>query len=96
MLEKGPTLGSIETSDSTVSVFYYERFVRIQFVSILTHSYVSFSVSKMSSVFLIFIFPHQLCRPQKRQLASQSLAFNIKDEVFCELFPDVVEVSTAS
>ncbi|XP_053498700.1 ubiquitin-conjugating enzyme E2 J2 isoform X3 [Ictalurus furcatus] len=44
MLEKGPTLGSIETSDST-----------------------------------------------KRQLASQSLAFNIKDEVFCELFPDVVE-----
>lgn len=44
MVEKGPTLGSIETSDFT-----------------------------------------------KRQLASQSLAFNIKDKVFCELFPDVVE-----
>ncbi|XP_062821593.1 ubiquitin-conjugating enzyme E2 J2 [Anolis carolinensis] len=44
MVEKGPTLGSIETSEFT-----------------------------------------------KRQLASQSLAFNIKDKVFCELFPDVVE-----
>ncbi|XP_063065356.1 ubiquitin-conjugating enzyme E2 J2 [Engraulis encrasicolus] len=44
MVEKGPTLGSIETSDFT-----------------------------------------------KRQLASQSLAFNIKDRVFCELFPDVVD-----
>ncbi|XP_017538624.1 ubiquitin-conjugating enzyme E2 J2 [Pygocentrus nattereri] len=44
MVEKGPTLGSIETSDFT-----------------------------------------------KRQLASQSLAFNIKDKVFCELFPDVVD-----
>lgn len=35
-----------------------------------------------------------ICSLQKRQLASQSLAFNIKDKVFCELFPDVVEVST--
>ncbi|XP_062871329.1 ubiquitin-conjugating enzyme E2 J2 [Trichomycterus rosablanca] len=43
MVEKGPTLGSIETSDFT-----------------------------------------------KRQLATQSLAFNIKDKVFSELFPDVV------
>ncbi|XP_053137354.1 ubiquitin-conjugating enzyme E2 J2 [Hemicordylus capensis] len=44
MVEKGPTLGSIETSEFT-----------------------------------------------KRQLASQSLTFNVKDKVFCELFPDVVE-----
>ncbi|KAJ8259461.1 hypothetical protein GJAV_G00169540 [Gymnothorax javanicus] len=44
MVEKGPTLGSIETSDFT-----------------------------------------------KRQLAAQSLAFNLKDKVFCELFPDVVD-----
>ncbi|NXU45386.1 UB2J2 enzyme, partial [Drymodes brunneopygia] len=44
MVEKGPTLGSIETSEFT-----------------------------------------------KRQLAAQSLAFNLKDKVFCELFPDVVE-----
>ncbi|KAG7323342.1 hypothetical protein KOW79_013044 [Hemibagrus wyckioides] len=44
MVEKGPTLGSIETSEFT-----------------------------------------------KKQLASQSLAFNIKDKVFCELFPDVVD-----
>ncbi|XP_051932499.1 ubiquitin-conjugating enzyme E2 J2 [Hippocampus zosterae] len=44
MVEKGPTLGSIETSDHT-----------------------------------------------KRQLSAQSLAFNLKDKVFCELFPDVVE-----
>ncbi|NWY91288.1 UB2J2 enzyme, partial [Loxia curvirostra] len=29
--------------------------------------------------------------PQKRQLAAQSLAFNLKDKVFCELFPEVVE-----
>ncbi|KAM8956281.1 ubiquitin-conjugating enzyme E2 J2 isoform 1-T2 [Lycaon pictus] len=44
MVEKGPTLGSIETSDFT-----------------------------------------------KRQLAAQSLTFNLKDKVFCELFPEVVE-----
>ncbi|KAF7660226.1 hypothetical protein LDENG_00286280 [Lucifuga dentata] len=44
MVEKGPTLGSIETSDYT-----------------------------------------------KRQLSAQSLAFNLKDKVFCELFPDVVD-----
>uniref|UniRef100_A0A3B4ARW7 Ubiquitin-conjugating enzyme E2 J2 n=1 Tax=Periophthalmus magnuspinnatus TaxID=409849 RepID=A0A3B4ARW7_9GOBI len=44
MVEKGPTLGSIETSDFT-----------------------------------------------KRQLSAQSLTFNLKDKVFCELFPDVVE-----
>ncbi|TSL61193.1 Ubiquitin-conjugating enzyme E2 J2 [Bagarius yarrelli] len=44
MLEKGPTLGSIETSEFT-----------------------------------------------KRQLASQSLAFNTRDKVFCELFPDTVD-----
>uniref|UniRef100_A0A1B6C965 Ubiquitin-conjugating enzyme E2 J2 n=1 Tax=Clastoptera arizonana TaxID=38151 RepID=A0A1B6C965_9HEMI len=45
MLEKSPTLGSIETSD-------YER----------------------------------------RQLAHQSLVYNIKDRHFCELFPDLVEM----
>ncbi|XP_068172122.1 ubiquitin-conjugating enzyme E2 J2-like [Antennarius striatus] len=44
MVEKGPTLGSIETSDNT-----------------------------------------------KRQLSVESLVFNLKDEVFCELFPDVVD-----
>ncbi|XP_066527730.1 ubiquitin-conjugating enzyme E2 J2-like isoform X2 [Hoplias malabaricus] len=44
MLEKGPTLGSIETSDYT-----------------------------------------------KRQLSAQSLNFNLKDKVFRELFPDVVD-----
>lgn len=43
MVEKGPTLGSIETSDYT-----------------------------------------------KKQLSAQSLAFNLKDRIFCELFPDVV------
>uniref|UniRef100_A0A8C5L1T9 Ubiquitin-conjugating enzyme E2 J2-like n=1 Tax=Jaculus jaculus TaxID=51337 RepID=A0A8C5L1T9_JACJA len=44
MVEKGPILGTIETSDFT-----------------------------------------------KRQLAAQSLVFNLKDKVFCELFPEVVE-----
>lgn len=34
---------------------------------------------------ILFIF-------QKRQLSAQSLAFNLKDKVFCELFPDVVDV----
>lgn len=37
-------------------------------------------------VFFIFFFF------QKRQLSAQSLAFNLKDKVFCELFPDVVDV----
>lgn len=32
--------------------------------------------------------------PQKRQLSAQSLAFNLKDKVFCELFPEVVDVRT--
>lgn len=31
---------------------------------------------------------------QKRQLSAQSLAFNLKDKVFCELFPEVVDVRT--
>lgn len=44
MLENSPTLGSIETSDST-----------------------------------------------KRQLAANSGAFNLKDAIFCELFPDIVQ-----
>ncbi|XP_060560018.1 ubiquitin-conjugating enzyme E2 J2-like [Ruditapes philippinarum] len=44
MLEKTPTLGSLETSDYT-----------------------------------------------KRQLAAQSNAFNLKDKIFCELFPDDAE-----
>ncbi|CAM4733038.1 unnamed protein product [Leuciscus chuanchicus] len=44
MMEKIPTLGSIETSDFT-----------------------------------------------KRQLSAQSLAYNLKDRVFCELFPEVAE-----
>lgn len=33
---------------------------------------------------------------QKRQLSAQSLAFNLKDKVFCELFPDVVDVCMKS
>uniref|UniRef100_UPI00358E506C ubiquitin-conjugating enzyme E2 J2 isoform X2 n=1 Tax=Myxine glutinosa TaxID=7769 RepID=UPI00358E506C len=44
MVERGPTLGSLETSDST-----------------------------------------------RRQLALQSGAYNLKDKVFCELFPNLVE-----
>lgn len=38
-------------------------------------------------LWLLFFFP------QKRQLSAQSLAFNLKDKVFCELFPEVVDVS---
>ena len=30
---------------------------------------------------------------QKRQLALRSGPFNLKDKIFCELFPDIVEVS---
>ena len=30
---------------------------------------------------------------QKRQLATMSGPFNLKDKIFCELFPDIVEVS---
>lgn len=44
-------------------------------------------------MFGLHLFTFERCLPQKRQLASQSLAFNIKDKVFCELFPDVVDVS---
>ncbi|XP_064460616.1 ubiquitin-conjugating enzyme E2 J2-like [Ornithodoros turicata] len=44
MVEKNPTLGSIDTTDR-----------------------------------------------EKRQLAKESLEFNLKDQVFCELFPDLVE-----
>ncbi|KAL3244222.1 hypothetical protein MRX96_018849 [Rhipicephalus microplus] len=44
MVEKNPTLGSIDTTDR-----------------------------------------------EKRQLARESLEFNLKDEMFCELFPDLVE-----
>lgn len=30
---------------------------------------------------------------QKRQLAAQSNAFNLKDKIFCELFPEDADVS---
>jgi len=29
---------------------------------------------------------------EKRQLAAQSLEYNLKDKMFCELFPETVEV----
>ncbi|GAA6094863.1 ubiquitin-conjugating enzyme E2 J2 [Tachysurus ichikawai] len=36
--------------------------------------------------------PHRVKhKERKRQLSAQSLAFNLKDRVFCELFPEVVE-----
>lgn len=44
------------------------------------------SLKYLINVSLLFVF-------QKRQLSAQSLAFNLKDKVFCELFPDVVDVS---
>ncbi|EEC16655.1 ubiquitin-conjugating enzyme, putative [Ixodes scapularis] len=49
MVEKNPTLGSIDTTDR-----------------------------------------------EKRQLARESLEFNLKDQVFCELFPELVDVSTCA
>lgn len=73
MVEKGPTLGSIETSDYTVSrgeVASAPRWCQIRDFMLIFH----------------WLF-------QKRQLSAQSLAFNLKDKVFCELFPDVVDVS---
>lgn len=30
---------------------------------------------------------------EKKQLAAQSLEYNLKDKMFCELFPETVEVS---
>lgn len=44
-------------------------------------------IGLISVPLLMTLFP-----PQKRQLAAQSLAYNLKDKVFCELFPEVVEV----
>lgn len=29
---------------------------------------------------------------EKRQLAAQSLEYNLRDKMFCELFPETVEV----
>lgn len=72
MVEKGPTLGSIETSDYTVSAKPFS--VELLLVT-----------SEISDVHVFSVF-------QKRQLSAQSLAFNLKDKVFCELFPDVVDV----
>lgn len=44
----------------------------------------------------LFIIYHFTISFQKRQLSAQSLAFNLKDKVFCELFPDVVDVRMSS
>lgn len=41
----------------------------------------------MCEIYFVHVFVFQ-----KRQLSAQSLAFNLKDKVFCELFPDVVNV----
>lgn len=76
MVEKGPTLGSIETSDYTV------RPNKRPWMQ----NKVTNDLWRLRCLMLIlFIF-------QKRQLSAQSLAFNLKDKVFCELFPDVVDV----
>lgn len=77
MVEKGPTLGSIETSDYTVSTTNdHKQNAKFQMPS---------DVSSTWGMFYFLSF-------QKRQLSAQSLAFNLKDKVFCELFPDVVDV----
>lgn len=46
-------------------------------------------MSEIADVHLFLFF-------QKRQLSAQSLAFNLKDKVFCELFPDVVDVGSST
>lgn len=78
MVEKGPTLGSIETSDYTV----IKKTEKIPYAVYCHKRPVMFWIFHVS--FVLF--------SQKRQLSAQSLAFNLKDKVFCELFPDVVDV----
>lgn len=84
MVEKGPTLGSIETSDYTVSADIWPWILN-KVVHDLFDVFKCFLFLFFHLFFLSFIF-------QKRQLSAQSLAFNLKDKVFCELFPDVVDV----
>ena len=78
-LEKSPTVGSVETSDYTVSVLL--RYLKL-FVLLLG----------LSSIIIEKIVIKSSIHFQKRQLAAQSLNFNLIDKTFCELFPDTVKV----
>ncbi|XP_054640606.1 ubiquitin-conjugating enzyme E2 J2-like isoform X3 [Dunckerocampus dactyliophorus] len=55
-------------------------------VSTILTGLLSFMVEKGHTVGSIKTSDHT-----KRQLSAQSLAFNLNDKVFCELFPDVVK-----
>ncbi|XP_054640605.1 ubiquitin-conjugating enzyme E2 J2-like isoform X2 [Dunckerocampus dactyliophorus] len=57
-------------------------------VSTILTGLLSFMVEKGHTVGSIKTSDHT-----KRQLSAQSLAFNLNDKVFCELFPDVVKLS---
>ena len=50
----------------------------------LAKNFYLYSIVIVNIIFLPF---------QKRQLASQSGIFNLKNTTFCELFPEIVEVS---
>uniref|UniRef100_A0A4W5KQ77 Ubiquitin-conjugating enzyme E2, J2 (UBC6 homolog, yeast) n=1 Tax=Hucho hucho TaxID=62062 RepID=A0A4W5KQ77_9TELE len=50
--------------------------------------YIYVNVIQIVGSLVIYCFVYFL---QKRQLSAQSLAFNLKEKVFCELFPDAVD-----
>ncbi|XP_032129442.1 ubiquitin-conjugating enzyme E2 J2 isoform X1 [Sapajus apella] len=99
MVEKGPTLGSIETSDFTAGLGGVSVRGTVPETALLRASLAlsaSCSPLPLSLAFIrIELHPHPPGAPLwdlgKRQLAAQSSAFNLKDKVFCELFPEVVE-----
>ena len=76
MLEKSPTLGSIETVSSSIIIIP----ITITKYKMYLYQY-SYSLICFQSDF------------DKRQFAIKSHEFNLKDKVYCDIFPDLAVAS---
>ena len=77
MLEKSPTLGSIETVSSSIIIIQVAIYTKYK---IYCYQY-SCSLICFQSDF------------DKRQFAIKSHEFNLKDKVYCDIFPDLAVAS---
>ena len=77
MLEKSPTLGSIETVSSSIIIIPITIYTKYK---MYFYQY-SYSLICFQSDF------------DKRQFAIKSHEFNLKDKVYCDIFPDLAVAS---
>ena len=78
MLEKSPTLGSIETVSSSIIIILIAIYIK----------YKTTSQAKYRHYLICFQSDFD-----KRQFAIKSHEFNLKDKVYCDIFPDLAVAS---